>query len=44
MSQTLFISDLNLSEDTEAIEQGLYRFLEREADTCLLYTSPSPRD
>lgn len=37
MSQTLFISDLHLSEDTEAIEQGLYRFLKREADTGRLF-------
>lgn len=37
MSQTLFISDLHLSEDTEAIEQGLYRFLERETDTGRLF-------
>lgn len=37
MSQTLFISDLHLSEDTTAIEQGLYRFLEREAHTSRLF-------
>ena len=37
MTQSLFISDLHLSEDTPHIEQGLVRFLEQEGDIDRLF-------
>ena len=35
--QSLFISDLHLSEDTPHIEQGLTTFLEQEGDIDRLF-------
>ena len=37
MAQSLFISDLHLSEDTPHIEQGLVTFLEQEGDIDRLF-------
>ena len=37
MTQSLFISDLHLSEDTPHIEQGLVTFLEQEGDIDRLF-------
>ena len=37
MTQSLFISDLHLSEDTPHIEQGLLAFLEQEGDIDRLF-------
>ena len=37
MPVSLFISDLHLSDDTPDIEQGLYRFLEREKQVDRLF-------
>ena len=37
MAQSLFISDLHLSEDTPHIEQGLTTFLKQEGDIDRLF-------
>ena len=42
-SNRLTISDERKAADTDLIT-GLFRFRFGNADSCLLYTSPSPRD
>jgi len=37
MTNTLFVSDLHLSEETEHIEQGFYRFLNNEGEISRLF-------
>ena len=37
MADTLFVSDLHLSEETEHIEQGFYRFLNNEGEISRLF-------
>ena len=37
MTNTLFVSDLHLSEETEHIEQGFYRFLNNECEISRLF-------
>ena len=38
------INDLNLKVETESELMAYCDFFKNVADTCLLYTSPSPRD
>lgn len=37
MANTLFVSDLHLSEETDHIEQGFYRFLDNEGEIARLF-------